>query len=132
MIIAGNVCTGEMTEALLLAGADGVKCGIGPGSCCTTRKQTGVGMPQLSVILECTRFGSWNRRSNDIRWRIQVPGDFAKAGAGADFVMAGGIFSGTDESSGDLIEKDGQKYKQFYGMSSKGSYEKICGWSCGI
>ncbi len=128
MIIAGNVCTSEMTEALLLAGADGVKCGIGPGSCCTTRKQTGVGMPQLSVILECAdaAHGIGGLMISD--GGIQVPGDFAKAfGAGADFVMAGGIFSGTDESTGDLIEKDGHKYKQFYGMSSKEAMKKYAG-----
>ena len=128
IIIAGNVCTSEMTEALILAGADCVKGGIGPGSCCTTRKQTGVGMPQLSVILECAdaAHGLGGLLISD--GGIQVPGDFAKAfGAGADFVMAGGIFSGTEESAGDIIEINGEKYKQFYGMSSKEAMDKYSG-----
>ena len=99
-----------------------------PGSCCTTRKQTGVGMPQLSVILECAdaAHGLGGLLISD--GGIQVPGDFAKAfGAGADFVMAGGIFSGTKESSGDIIEINGEKYKQFYGMSSKEAMDKYAG-----
>ena len=128
MIIAGNVCTSEMTEALILAGADVVKVGIGSGAVCNTRKQTGVGMPQLSAVLECAdaAHGLGGLVISD--GGIQVPGDFAKAfGAGADFVMAGGIFSGTYECSGDIIQEDGKKFKIFYGMSSKEAMEKYSG-----
>lgn len=128
IIFAGNVCTSEMTEALLLAGADVVKVGIGSGAVCTTRKQTGVGMPQLSAVLECAdaAHGLGGHIVSD--GGIQVPGDFAKAfGGGADFVMAGGIFAGTDECAGDLIEEDDKQYKVFYGMSSKEAMAKYSG-----
>ena len=128
IIFAGNVCTGEMTEALILAGADVVKIGIGSGAVCTTRKQTGVGMPQLSAVIECAdaAHGLGGLIVSD--GGIQCPGDFAKAfGGGADFVMAGGIFSGTDQCSGDLIEENGKHYKMFYGMSSKEAMAKYSG-----
>ena len=128
IIFAGNVCTSEMTEALILAGADVVKIGIGSGAVCTTRKQTGIGMPQLSAVLECAdaAHGLGGLIVSD--GGIQVPGDFAKAfGGGADFVMAGGMFSGTDECNGDIIEENGKKYKIFYGMSSKEAMAKYSG-----
>eukprot|EP01083_Nonionella_stella_P107565 311694_1 len=130
IIMAGNVVTQEMTEQLLLSGADIVKVGIGPGSVCTTRKKTGVGYPQLSAVLECAdaAHGLGGLIVSD--GGCTMPGDFGKAfGGGADFVMAGGMFSGYDESGGELIrnKKTGKKYKQFYGMSSEMAMQKHSG-----
>tara|TARA_X000000950_G_scaffold183030_1_gene221763 strand:- start:3906 stop:4949 length:1044 start_codon:yes stop_codon:yes gene_type:complete len=120
-IIAGNVITGEMTEELIIRGADIVKCGIGPGSVCTTRLQTGVGVPQLSGIIECAD------AANGIGGHIIADGgcvyagDVAKAfGAGAHFVMLGGMLAGYDESEGKVV--DGKI--QFYGMSSDAAMKK--------
>jgi len=127
-IIAGNVVTGEMVEELILSGADIVKVGIGPGSVCTTRVKTGVGYPQLSAVIECAdaAHGLGGHIISD--GGCTCPGDFSKAfGAGADFVMAGGMFAGHDQSGGELIEKDGKKYKLFYGMSSSTAMEKHAG-----
>jgi len=127
-IMAGNVVTGEMTEQLILSGADIVKVGIGPGSVCITRKKTGVGYPQLSAVLECAdaAHGLGGHIVSD--GGCTMPGDFCKAfGAGADFVMAGGMFAGHDESGGDLIEEDGRKFKMFYGMSSATAMKKYAG-----
>lgn len=119
IIIAGNVVTKEMTEALILAGADIVKIGIGPGSVCTTRKVTGVGYPQLSSILECADAAHGLNAHIIADGGCKYPGDISKAfGAGADFVMLGGMLSGHDECAGDIIEENNQKYKIFYGMSS--------------
>ena len=127
-LIAGNVVTGEMTEALILAGADIVKIGIGPGSVCTTRTVTGVGYPQLSAIIECADAAHGLRGHVISDGGCSTPGDVAKAfGAGADFVMLGGMFAGHEESGGRLIEKDGKKYKQFYGMSSETAMERYYG-----
>ena len=127
-LIAGNVVTGEMTEALILAGADIVKIGIGPGSVCTTRTVTGVGYPQLSAIIECADAAHGLRGHVISDGGCSTPGDVAKAfGAGADFVMLGGMFAGHEESGGQLIEKDGKKYKQFYGMSSDTAMERYYG-----
>lgn len=128
IIIAGNVVTGEMTEELLLAGADIVKVGIGPGSVCTTRVKTGVGYPQLSAIIECAdaAHGLGGHIISD--GGCATPGDVAKAfGAGADFVMLGGMLAGHTESGGELIEVKGEKFKQFYGMSSKTAMDKHAG-----
>lgn len=128
VIMAGNVVTGEMVEELLLAGADIIKVGIGPGSVCTTRVKTGVGYPQLSAIIECAdaAHGLGGQIISD--GGCAVPGDVAKAfGAGADFVMLGGMLAGHDESGGHVVEKDGQKYKQFYGMSSATAMDKHAG-----
>jgi GMP reductase len=128
-LIAGNVVTGEMTEELILSGADIVKVGIGPGSVCTTRRQTGVGYPQLSAIMECSdaAHGLGGMIIGD--GGITCPGDVAKAmGAGGDFVMIGGMFAGHDESGGELVVKpDGKKYKLFYGMSSSTAMVKHVG-----
>ena len=127
-IIAGNVVTGEMVEELLLAGADIIKVGIGPGSVCTTRVKTGVGYPQLSAIIECAdaAHGLGGQIISD--GGCKVPGDVAKAfGAGADFVMLGGMLAGHDESGGEMIEEDNKKYKLFYGMSSKTAMDKHAG-----
>ena len=128
IIIAGNVVTGEMTEELLLAGADIVKVGIGPGSVCTTRVKTGVGYPQLSAIIECAdaAHGLGGHIISD--GGCSIPGDVAKAfGGGADFVMLGGMFAGHDESGGEMIEENGKKFKLFYGMSSKTAMDKHSG-----
>jgi len=119
VIIAGNVVTGEMVEELLLSGADIIKVGIGPGSVCTTRLKTGVGYPQLSAIIECAdaAHGLGGQIISD--GGCVTPGDVAKAfGAGADFVMLGGMLAGHDESGGKLIEQNGEQFKEFYGMSS--------------
>ena len=128
IIIAGNVVTGEMVEELLLAGADIVKVGIGPGSVCTTRVKTGVGYPQLSAIIECAdaAHGLGGQIISD--GGCATPGDIAKAfGAGADFVMLGGMLAGHQESGGELIEENGEKFKQFYGMSSTTAMDKHVG-----
>ena len=128
VIIAGNVVTGEMVEELLLAGADIIKVGIGPGSVCTTRVKTGVGYPQLSAIIECAdaAHGLGGHIIGD--GGCTTPGDVSKAfGAGADFVMLGGMFAGHDESGGEIIERDGKIYKLFYGMSSSTAMDKHVG-----
>ena len=128
VIMAGNVVTGDMTEELILAGADIVMVGIGPGSVCTTRKMTGVGYPQLSAVIECAdaAHGLGGRICSD--GGCTQPGDIAKAfGGGADFVMLGGMFAGHNESGGEVIEKDGKKMRAFYGMSSKAAMDKYSG-----
>lgn len=128
VIMAGNVVTGEMVEELLLAGADIVKVGIGPGSVCTTRVKTGVGYPQLSAIIECAdaAHGLGGQIISD--GGCVIPGDVAKAfGAGADFVMLGGMLAGHNESGGETIVKEGVKYRQFYGMSSATAMDKHVG-----
>ncbi|CAI5742716.1 unnamed protein product [Peronospora destructor] len=124
-IIAGNVVTGEMVEELLLSGADIIKVGIGPGSVCTTRKQTGVGYPQLSAVLECADAAHGLNGHVIADGGCTCPGDVAKAfGAGADFVMLGGMFAGHDESGGDKVEIGGKEFKRFYGMSSSEAMKK--------
>jgi GMP reductase len=128
VILAGNVVTGEMVEELLLAGADIIKVGIGPGSVCTTRVKTGVGYPQLSAIIECAdaAHGLGGQIVSD--GGCKVPGDVAKAfGGGADFVMLGGMLAGHTESGGKTIEINGEKFKQFYGMSSETAMNKHVG-----
>lgn len=127
-IIAGNVVTGEMVEELILAGADVIKVGIGPGSVCTTRIKTGVGYPQLSAIIECAdaAHGLGGHIISD--GGCKIPGDIAKAfGGGADFVMLGGMFAGHDESGGEIVEENGKKYRLFYGMSSQTAMDKHSG-----
>ncbi|RLG26697.1 GMP reductase, partial [Methanosarcinales archaeon] len=119
IIMAGNVATREMTETLLIQGADIVKVGIGPGSLCTTRKVAGVGFPQLSAIDECADAAHGLGGHICADGGCTTPGDVAKAfGAGADFVMLGGLLSGCDECEGEWIDKDGQKYLQIHGMAS--------------
>ena len=128
IIIAGNVATREMTEALILAGADIVKVGIGPGSVCTTRKVAGVGYPQLSAISECADAAHGLNGHVMSDGGCSSPGDVAKAfAAGADFVMLGGMLAGHDESGGELIEDSGGSYKSFYGMSSAKAMETLYG-----
>jgi len=132
-IMAGNVVTGEMTEQLILSGADIVKVGIGPGSVCTTRKKTGVGYPQLSAVLECADAAHGMKGHIVSDGGCTNPGDIAKAfGAGADFVMAGGMFAGHDESAGNRVmivdeHKKVHYYKEFYGMSSAKAMVKYSG-----
>ena len=124
IVVAGNVCTPEATEQIILAGADRVKLGIGPGSVCTTRKMTGVGYPQLSCVIECAdaAHGLGGHAMSD--GGCNVPGDIAKAfGAGADFVMLGGMLAGHDECSGEI--EDGNM--TFYGMSSEEAQVKYYG-----
>jgi GMP reductase len=128
IIMAGNVVTGEMTEELILSGADIVKIGIGPGSVCTTRYKTGVGYPQLSAIIECADAAHGLKGMVCADGGCTCPGDVAKAfAAGADFVMLGGMFAGHDECAGEIIEKNGKKFKAFYGMSSTEAMKKYYG-----
>ncbi|MBB1273619.1 GMP reductase [Psychromonas sp. SR45-3] len=128
VISAGNVVTGDMVEELILAGADIVKVGIGPGSVCTTRVKTGVGYPQLSAIIECadSAHGLGGMIIGD--GGCSCPGDVSKAfGGGADFVMLGGMLAGHQESGGEIIEQDGKQYMKFYGMSSQSAMKKHSG-----
>ena len=144
VIIAGNVVTREMTEELILAGADIIKVGIGPGSVCTTRIQTGVGYPQLSAVIECADAAHGLGGHIIADGGCTTPGDVAKAfAAGADFVMLGGMLAGHDEGGGDIIIKtyasneidlvterpkwEKKKFVQFYGMSSESANEKHFG-----
>ncbi|XP_067389264.1 GMP reductase 2 [Emydura macquarii macquarii] len=127
-IMAGNVVTGEMVEELILSGADIIKVGIGSGSVCTTRQKTGVGYPQLSAVLECADAAHGLNGHIISDGGCSCPGDVAKAfGAGADFVMLGGMLAGHAESGGQLIERGGRKYKLFYGMSSEVAMGKYAG-----
>jgi GMP reductase len=130
IIVAGNVVTREIVEELILnGGVDIVKVGIGSGSACLTRMKTGVGMPQLSAIMECAdaAHGVGGHIIGD--GGITCPGDMAKAfGGGADFVMLGGALSGHDENPGELItNSDGSQSKLFYGMSSSHAMDKHYG-----
>jgi GMP reductase len=133
VIMAGNVVTGDMTEALILAGADIVKVGIGPGSVCTTRKMTGVGYPQLSATIECADAAHGLKGLVCADGGCTVPGDIAKAyGGGADFVMLGGMLAGHDECEGEIVyeEEDGVRVPRamvFYGMSSDTAMKKYAG-----
>jgi GMP reductase len=153
VIIAGNVVTGEMTEELILAGADIVKVGIGPGSVCTTRIQTGVGYPQLSAVIECADAAHGLGGHIIADGGCTCPGDVAKAFAGgADFVMLGGMLAGHDEGGGEVITKyyltnelepiqkmsgidfnrefpkvEEKQFVQFYGMSSESANKKHFG-----
>jgi GMP reductase len=121
-IIAGNVVTADMTQELILRGADIVKVGIGPGSVCTTRRQTGVGYPQLSAIIECADAAHGLGGHIIADGGCTCPGDVAKAfGAGADFVMLGGMFAGHVEGGG-TRNTDGTM--TFYGMSSESAMDK--------
>lgn len=125
ILIAGNVVTNEMTEEIILSGADIVKVGIGPGSVCTTRRMTGVGYPQLSAVIECADAAHGISNGHGGHGLViadggqQYPSCVAKAFCGgADFNMFGSMFSGFDESAGQLIEKDGKKFKEYFGSSS--------------
>ena len=142
VIIAGNVVTREMTEELIIAGADIVKVGIGPGSVCTTRIQTGVGYPQLSAVIECADAAHGLGGHIIADGGCNSSGDVAKAfAAGADFVMLGGMLAGHDEGGGEVITKryftnemngdsrviEEKQFVQFYGMSSESANDKHFG-----
>ena len=127
-IIAGNVVTADMTQELVLSGADIVKVGIGPGSVCTTRIQTGVGYPQLSAVMECADAAHGLGAHIIADGGCTCPGDVAKGfGAGADFVMLGGMLAGHKEGGGDIIEENGTNFIEFYGSSSEEANEKHYG-----
>jgi len=143
-LMAGNVVTADVTHDLISAGVDIVKVGIGPGSVCTTRKMTGVGYPQLSAVIECAEAAHAAGGLICSDGGCTVPGDVAKAfGAGADFVMLGGMLAGHDQSGGDIISEwhettqiirdngaaignlhEERKFKEFYGMSSDTAMNK--------
>ncbi|MFV0480362.1 MAG: IMP dehydrogenase [Campylobacteraceae bacterium] len=124
-LIAGNVATPEAVEALVEAGADGVKVGIGPGSICTTRIVAGVGVPQMSAIDECSKAGKKLGVPIIADGGIKYSGDVAKAlAAGASSVMIGSLLAGTDESPGELIIFQGRQYKTYRGMGSIGAMSK--------
>ena len=127
-IIAGNVVTADMTQELVLSGADIVKVGIGPGSVCTTRIQTGVGYPQLSAVMECADAAHGLGAHIIADGGCTCPGDVAKGfGAGADFVMLGGMLAGHDEGKGKIVKNNGSKYIEFYGSSSLTANKKHYG-----
>ena len=131
VLIAGNVCTSDGVLELVMEGkVDIVKVGIGSGSCCTTRKQTGIGMPQLSAVIECADMAHGLDAHIISDGGLQVVGDFSKAyGGGADFVMSGSMFAGHDESAGEIITDPitSKQYKIFYGMSSDTAMNKYSG-----
>ena len=127
-LIAGNVVTADMTQELILSGADIVKVGIGPGSVCTTRIQTGVGYPQLSAVIECADAAHGLGAHIIADGGCTCPGDVAKAfGGGADFVMLGGMFAGHDEGNGKKVKVNGSHYIEFYGSSSDTANNKHYG-----
>ncbi len=118
-LIAGNVATAEATRDLVKAGADGVKVGVGPGSICTTRVVAGVGVPQITAIMECAKAASRSRTPLIADGGIKQTGDIAKAiAAGADSVMIGSLFAGVDESPGEKVLYEGRSYKVYRGMGS--------------
>lgn len=121
IIVGGNVATQEMVEELILnGGVDVVKVGIGPGSACSTRLKTGVGVPQLSAVMECADAAHAMNGHIIADGGITCPGDVAKAlGGGADFVMIGGQLAGHKENPGTTVTIDGKLFKSFYGMSSE-------------
>lgn len=124
-VIAGNIATAEATKALIEAGADGVKVGIGPGSICTTRIVAGVGVPQISAIDECATEARKHGVPVIADGGIKYSGDIAKALAvGASCVMAGSLLAGTEESPGETIMFQGRQYKSYRGMGSIGAMQK--------
>ena len=127
-IIAGNVVTADMTQELILSGADIVKVGIGGGSVCTTRIQTGVGYPQLSAVIECADAAHGLGAHMIADGGCTCPGDVAKAfGGGADFVMLGGMLAGHSEGGGKIVSDNGKEFIEFYGSSSEEANDKHYG-----
>jgi IMP dehydrogenase len=121
-IVAGNAATGDAVDALVDAGADGIRVGIGPSAICTTRIVTGCGVPQLTAIHDCARAASRYGIPIIADGGIKYSGDIAKAiGAGADTVMLGSLFAGVDESPGDIVIYQGERYKEYRGMGSLGA-----------
>jgi IMP dehydrogenase len=124
-IVAGNVATADATEALIEAGVDAVKVGIGPGSICTTRIVAGVGVPQFTAIADCARAASKKDIPVIADGGIKFSGDVVKAiAAGAETVMIGSLFAGTDETPGQVVLYQGRSYKQYRGMGSLGAMRK--------
>ena len=124
-IIAGNVATGEATKALIEAGADAVKVGIGPGSICTTRVVAGIGVPQITAVWDCSRAASGTGVPIIADGGIKYSGDIVKAlAAGADVVMLGSLLAGTEESPGDTETYQGRRYKVYRGMGSHGAMKE--------
>ena len=121
-VMAGNVATGSATEALIAAGADAVKIGVGPGSICTTRVVAGVGVPQVTAVLDCARAAARHDIPIVADGGIQYSGDIAKAiAAGADVVMLGSLLAGVDESPGEVVLYQGERFKEYRGMGSIGA-----------
>ena len=124
-VIGGNVATGNGTRALIEAGADGVKVGIGPGSICTTRVIAGIGVPQVSAIAHCAKVAAEQGVPIIADGGVKYSGDIVKAiAAGASSVMIGSLFAGTDESPGDLVLYQGRSYKVYRGMGSIGAMRR--------
>jgi IMP dehydrogenase len=121
-LVAGNVATAEAAQALIKAGADAIKVGIGPGSICTTRIVAGVGVPQITAISECAKIARKFGIPIIADGGVKFSGDLTKAvAAGADVVMIGSLFAGTEESPGDTILYQGRAYKSYRGMGSLGA-----------
>ncbi len=124
-VVAGNIATAEGCRALIDAGADGIKVGIGPGSICTTRIVAGVGVPQISAVMNCVDEAAKSDIPVIADGGIKYSGDIVKAiAAGAESVMLGGMFAGTDESPGDIVFYQGRSYKSYRGMGSLGAMKK--------
>jgi IMP dehydrogenase len=124
-LVAGNVATGEATEQLISAGVDAVKIGIGPGSICTTRVVTGAGVPQIMAITECVAAAEKSGVPIIADGGVKFSGDVAKAiAAGADSVMIGSLFAGTEEAPGEMILFQGRSFKTYRGMGSIGAMKK--------
>ena len=124
-LIGGNVVTGEAVKALVDAGVNTVKVGVGPGSICTTRVVTGVGVPQIWAISECAKVAQKNKIGIIADGGIKYSGDITKAiAAGADAVMLGGLFAGTEESPGEVINLQGRMFKIYHGMGSLAAMQK--------
>jgi IMP dehydrogenase len=124
-VIAGNVATADATKALIDAGVDAVKVGIGPGSICTTRVVAGVGVPQISAVSDCAQVGDRHGIPVIADGGVKHSGDLTKAiAAGASSIMIGSLFAGTDESPGDLVLYQGRSYKVYRGMGSLGAMKK--------
>ncbi len=123
-VIAGNVATAEATEDLIKAGADAVKVGIGPGSICTTRVVTGIGVPQITAVMNCAKAAAEYEVPVIADGGIKYSGDITKAiVAGANVVMAGSLFAGTEESPGEEVLYEGRRYKEYRGMGSEGAMD---------
>lgn len=121
-VMAGNIATGLAVEALIDAGADAVKVGVGPGSICTTRVVAGVGVPQVTAVLDCARAASRHDIPVIADGGLQYSGDIAKAiAAGADAVMLGSLLAGVDESPGEVVLYQGERFKEYRGMGSIGA-----------
>ena len=121
-VVAGNVATGDATRALINAGADGIKVGIGPGSICTTRVVAGVGVPQITAVYDCASAAAEFDVPVIADGGMQFSGDLAKAiAAGAECAMVGGLLAGVDESPGEVVLYQGERFKEYRGMGSIGA-----------